>query len=293
MHVQNWDDYRFVAVLARTGSLAETSRLLGVDRSTVQRRIKALEARLGYSLFLKDGARYTALAEAKPILAAARTLEAAFSPNTPVVKGESLVGNLSITTTDSVYLSGVSQMVDDFQSRHPGLRIDLSVTTRRLALDSVDSDVAIRPSDSPPEHLVGRRVCDLGFAVYSSHNYLQLNPGERREDHDWLVVTDDMANSPPGRWIGDHVPKDRRVMKADTFIALTEACRLGRGLALLPICYASRMQELVRLDHMMDAPHATGLWLLTHPDLRNTPRVRVFLDFIGKRLTKEKARFAG
>lgn len=292
MHVQNWDDYRFVAVLARTGSLAETSQLLGVDRSTVQRRIKALEGRLGYNLFLKDGARYMALAEAQPILAAARTLETAFEAAPPVEPGDAITGNLSVTLTDSIYLSGVSQMIDDFQSLHPGLKLDLAVTTRRLTLDSVDSDVAIRPSDSPPEHLVGRRICDLAFGVYGSHSYLQLNPGESRDEHDWLGVSDDMANSPPGRWLDANIPADRRILRADTFIAIAEACRLGRGLALLPCCYASRLQELVRVEHLMDAPHTTGLWVLTHPDLRNTPRVRSFLDFIGKRLSKEKARFA-
>jgi DNA-binding transcriptional LysR family regulator len=55
MQVQNWDDFRFVAMLARTGSLPETSRLLSMDRSTVRRRIKGLKARLGFSLFLKTG----------------------------------------------------------------------------------------------------------------------------------------------------------------------------------------------------------------------------------------------
>ena len=135
MHVQNWDDYRFVAVLARTGSLTETSRLLGVDRSTVQRRIKGLEARLGYSLFLKNGTQYKPLAEAQPILAAARTLESAMNPAASPTQGETLAGNLAVTTTDSIYMAGVSDMIDAFQERHPALRIDLSVTTRRLQLD--------------------------------------------------------------------------------------------------------------------------------------------------------------
>ena len=88
MHVQNWDDYRFVAVLARAGSLAEASVLLGVDRSTVQRRIKSLEAQLGYPLFLRTGGRYRALPEANPILTAARMLEATSGASHPVTEGE-------------------------------------------------------------------------------------------------------------------------------------------------------------------------------------------------------------
>ncbi len=293
MHVQNWDDYRFVAVLARTGSLAETSRLLGVDRSTVQRRVKALETRLGYSLFLRNGSHYEPLAEAQPILAAARSLESAISTAPAPADGETLAGNLSITTTDSIYMSGVSEMIDAFQALHPSLRLNLSVTTRRLALDQLEADVAIRPSDSPPDHFIGRRVCDLAFGVFASHTYLAQNAGLRRDEHAWLTVSDDMSNSPPGRWIDAHVPKDRRVLRADTFIAIAEACRLGRGVALLPKSYAVRLPELVALDHLMDAPHATGLWLLTHPDMRNNPRVRAFLDFIGRQLSTRKKHFAG
>lgn len=293
MHVQNWDDYRFVAVLARTGSLTETSRLLSVDRSTVQRRIKALEARLGYSLFLKNGAQYKPLAEAQPILAAARTLESAMNPAAAPASGETLAGNLAVTTTDSIYLSGLSDMIDAFQERHPALRIDLSVTTRRLELDRLEADVAVRPSDSPPEHFVGRRVCDLAFGVYASPDYIDRHAGRRREEHAWLTVSDRMSASPPGRWMDAHVPPERRVLRADSFIAIAEACRLGRGVAMLPKAYASRLPDLVPLEHLMDAPHATGLWLLTHPDMRTNPRVRAFLDFVGKRLSKEKKRFAG
>jgi DNA-binding transcriptional LysR family regulator len=293
MHVQNWDDYRFVAVLARTGSLTETSRLLGVDRSTVQRRIKGLEARLGYSLFLKNGTKYKPLAEAQPILAAARTLESAMNPAASPTKGETLAGNLAVTTTDSIYMSGVSEMINAFQERHPALRIDLSVTTRRLQLDRMESDVAIRPSDAPPEHFVGRRICDLAFGVYSSRRYLELNAGRKRDEHAWLTVSYGMSASPPGRWMDAYIPPERRVLRADSFVAIGEACRLGRGVAMLPKAYAVRLPDLVPLDHLMDGPHATGLWLLTHPDMRNNPRVRAFLDFVGKRLSKEKKHFAG
>ena len=89
------------------------------------------------------------------------------------------------------------------------------------------------------------------------------------------------------------IPPERRVLRADSFIAIAEACRLGRGVAMLPKAYAVRLPDLVPLDHLMDGPHATGLWLLTHPDMRNNPRVRAFLDFFGKRLSKEKKHFAG
>ena len=102
MQVQNWDDYRFVAARARTGSMTETSRLLGVDRSAGRRGIKGLEARLGFSLFLKNGTQYKPLAEAQPILAAARTLESAMNPAASPAKGETLTANVAVTTTDPV-----------------------------------------------------------------------------------------------------------------------------------------------------------------------------------------------
>ncbi|MFN4024552.1 MAG: LysR family transcriptional regulator [Hyphomonas sp.] len=295
MRVQNWDDLRYVAVVARHGSLAEASRLLGVDRSTVQRRIKALEAQLGYRLFVKNGSGYTALAEAEPIIAAARSIEAAM--NGPVPRPEEgsrgVSGTLSVTTTDAVYLGGLSGMVDSFQTRHPALRIDLNVTTRKVALGQLEADVAIRPSDSPPDHFVGRRVCDLSFGVYASPDYLAANPAKTRQDHNWLTVGEALHSSAPGRWVDENIPPDRRILCADTFIALAEACRLSRGVALLPNCYAARLKELTPVEYLMDAPLTTGLWLLTHADLRDLPRVRLFLDFMWKEMSRAKKHFAG
>jgi DNA-binding transcriptional LysR family regulator len=171
-------------------------------------------------------------------------------------------------------MSGVSEMIDAFRERRPALRIDLPVTTRRLLLDRMEADVAIRPPDAPPEHFIGRRICDLAFGVYSSRNYLELNAGHKRDEYAWLTVSAGMNASSPGRWM-------------DAFIAP------GRGVAMLPKAYAVRMPDLVPLDHLMDAPHATGLWLLTHPDMRTNPRLRAFLDSVGKRLSKEKKHFAG
>ncbi|MFN7055640.1 LysR family transcriptional regulator [Hyphomonas sp.] len=295
MHVQNWDDYRFVAVLARSGTVAEASVLLGVDKTTVKRRIRALEASLGYPLFLRSGAQHHALPEAEPILTAARTLEAALGGGAlPAGQDtQALTGNITVTTTDSLYLSGISEIIDAFQSRHPALRIDLLVTTRKLQLEKMEADVAIRPSDSPPDNFVGRRVCDLAFGVYASPAYLASHTGKRRDQHAWLTVSDSMTNSPPGRWNEAFVPKDRRVLRADSFIAIAEACRLGRGAALLPKAYAARLPDLVPLDHLMESPLATGLWLLTHSDLRQNPRVRAFMDHLGRRLSRAKSRFAG
>jgi DNA-binding transcriptional LysR family regulator len=295
MRVQNWDDYRFVAVLARTGSLTEASVLLGVDKTTVKRRIKALEASLGFPLFLRSGAQHHALPEAEPILTAARTLEAALGGAAGAQGNDvqALSGNLTVTTTDSLYLSGVSEMIDAFQARHPALRIDLLVTTRKLQLHRLEADVALRPSDSPPDSFVGRRICDLAFGVYASRAYVEAHSGKRRDEHAWITVSDSMTNSPPGRWIEAYVPQDRRVLRADSFIAIAEACRLGRGAALLPRAYAARMPDLIPLDHLMDGPYATGLWLLTHADLRQNPRVRAFMDHLSRRLSRAKARFAG
>lgn len=214
MHVQNWDDHRFVAVLARTGSLPETRRLISADRSAVRRRIRGLEARRRFSLCLKNSTQSKPLAQAQPILAAARRLESAMNPAASPARGETLAGNVAVTTKDPIYMSGVSEMIDAFQERRPARRINLSVTTRRL-------------------------------------------------------------------------------LRADTFIAIAGTCRLGRGVAMLPKAYTVRMPDLVPPDHLMDAPHAAGLWLLAHPDLRNNPRARAFLDFFGKRLSKEKKHFAG
>lgn len=293
MHSWNWDDLRFVAVLAEVGTIAEAARRLNVNRTTVQRRISAFETQLSYRLFSRDGWGLKPLPEASPILEAAREIGDALIRIERKTTGavQDISGELSLTMPDDLFLSGVSEVINAFQARYPALQVHLSITTRELNLDQREAEVAIRPSIAPPEHLVGRRVCDMTFHPFASDSYLSQSTARSIHEHKWLTMQDAFRNSPSEMWVADNVPPTCIGLRADSFVALAEAVRLGQGVAMMPSGYGDAIPGLSRVEGLAKDRVATSLWLLTHPDYRQSPRVRAIMDFLGEALATYKCRF--
>lgn len=289
----NWDDLRFVAVLAETGTIAEAARKLNVNRTTVQRRIAAFEDQLSYRLFSRDGWGLEPLPEAGPILEAARQIGGTLSQIERKTSGASaeVSGELSVTTTDSIYLAAAARLLGDFQAQYPALQLHVSVATRALDLDRREAEVAIRPSLAPPEHLVGRRICDLTFHPYAAPAYLENGHLRRVSDHDWLGMFETFRGVPSETWLSDHVPKERVKLRADSYVAIGEAARHGLGVAILPACYGDQTDGLVRVPNLVPQRIVTGLWVLTHPDFRQSPRVRAAIDFLSEGLGAARTLF--
>ena len=278
----NWDDLRFVAVLAETGTVAEAARRLNVNRTTVQRRITAFEEQLNYRLFSRDGWGLEPLPEATPILDAARQIGESLSAIERKTTGASTLvsGDLSFTTTDSIFLSGVGEIIGRFHQLHPAIRLQISITTSPLSFDQREAEVAVRPSLAPPEHLVGRRICDLTFRAYASADYIAARGFRKAEDHAWIGMLDRFSGAPTEVWLAEHVPAAKVEMRADSYVAIAEAARNGLGIALLPTVFGDRHPDLQRMENILKEPIATGIWVLTHPDFRQSPRVRVLMDFL-------------
>lgn len=287
----NWDDLRFVAVLAESGTVAEAARRLNVNRTTVQRRITAFEDQLNYRLFSRDGWGLEPLPEAAPILEAARQIGESLSAIERKTTGATQLvsGDLSFTTTDSIFLSSIGEIIGRFHQLHPAIRLNISVTTSQLSFDQREAEVAVRPSLAPPEHLVGRRICDLTFRAYASPDYIAAQGFRKPEDHAWIGMVDRFRGTPTEIWLAEHIPSAKVLMRADSYVAIAEAARTGLGIALLPAAFGDRHPDLRRMDDLLKQPIATGLWVLTHPDFRQSPRVRVLMDFLVEELSAIKS----
>lgn len=295
MHSWNWDDLRFVAVLAETGTIAEAARRLNVNRTTVQRRIAAFETQLSYRLFSRDGWGLKPLPEADPILEAARQIGDALirieRKTTDIA--QDIGGTLCLTTSDDLFLTGIGEAIAAFQKHYPALQIELSVTARPLDLDRRESEVAIRPSDAPPEHLVGRRICDLTLAPFATKDYLAAAGNLMPCELAWLAMQTGEGKTPAETWLAGNVPAERIPFRANSFVATAEAARRGQGIAILPCCYGNRVEGLERVDGLIEDKLVTGLWVLTHPDFRQSPRVRAAMDFLSETLPAYRDRFDG
>ncbi|MGX1787430.1 LysR family transcriptional regulator [Bosea sp. NPDC055332] len=293
-----WDDFRLIKAIADAGGLTGAAAALGVNHSTVFRRLGQIEEQLGHALFERRKTGYVATSAGEEMTTLASRIDDDVTAFGRRLAGRDLApsGDLRVTTTDTLYLHVLLPIFAAFRAAHPLIRLDVVMASQTLNLSRRDADVAIRASDSPGETLVGRRLANLNWAVYARADA----PATEAEAHepkllfrrDWVALGDPLGYVKAARYVRDHVPADRIALRSSAVLGLTEAVEQGIGIGPLPCFIADQRPGLVRLLPP-DPDFSTGLWILTHPDIRHAPRVRAFMDFVGGELAKRKGQLEG
>jgi DNA-binding transcriptional LysR family regulator len=175
-----------------------------------------------------------------------------------------------------------------FCARCPDVRLDVVLSNQALNLSKRDADVAIRATDNPPETLVGRRVATIAWALYGRAADFPTPGGVdlvSLYERPWIALGDHFGGVKAARFVRERVAPEKIVYKVNTVLGLAEAVEAGIGVGPLPCFIADPRPALVRLSPP-NPDFSTGLWLLTHPDLRQSARVRVFLDFVAAEIVK-------
>ena len=294
MHRIDWSDLQFILAVAHTRSLAGAARELGVNHSTVLRRINAFEEDNGVRLFDRQRNGYALTPEGQQMLEAAQSVDNIINSLERRIAGKDLrlEGLIRVTTTDSFLYELVNPHLLLFKQRYPDIVINVTVTNVLLNLTQRAADVAIRPGTGVPPPLVGEKVSDLNFALYASADYWRANNHLDFDRHDWLGLDDIMSDSQPGRWLRKNVDKDRVVFTADTFLALRLAAEAGIGMAILPCFLGDSSDKLVRATDPIETCRNEA-WVLTHKDLVQTTRIKVFTDYMIGALKSETSRLCG
>jgi DNA-binding transcriptional LysR family regulator len=289
-----WDDLRFVLAVAEAGSLAGAARRLGVNHTTVLRRIGAFEKRLGVRLFERLPTGYVPTAGGEELIAAARAVDETVTRLERKLAGKDLrlSGVVRVTTTDTLMDSILPDMLRAFRDSHPGIQVEVAISNLMFNLTKREADVAIRPASKPPETLVGRRVAKIAFAIYASPRYLADNPRQDLPGHRWVVPDDSLAGTAAGKWMRSQFAGSEIALRADSLLALRQAAQAGLGLAPLPCYLGDAAPDLVRVDGPI-AEMETSLWILTHADLRHTARIRAFTEFAANALAQRRPLFEG
>jgi len=287
-----WDDFRLVKAISERRSLAGAADVLGVNASTVFRRLGALEERLGARLFERGRAGYGLTPAGDEMSAIADRMADDIVSFERRVLGQDLAptGELRVTTNDSLLIHGLTDVFASFRRAYPEITLDVVVGNAVLNLSKRDADIALRVTSSPPETLVGRRLASINWAVYG---LAPLKEVDRIEDLDHLpwIGPGDMLSALQ-RWLRDVVGEHKMVYRLNTVLGMAEAIAGGIGVGPLPCYIAHRFPSLVRL---YDPPgqQPPGLWILTHPDLRSSARIRAFMDHVGQELSRRRACFEG
>jgi len=287
----SWDDFRYVKAIAEARSLGGAARALGVNHSTVFRRLGQIEHQLGSRLFERGRAGYALTPSGEEMVRLAERLGEDITSFERKVTGQDLrpSGELRITCNDMVLQHLLVDVFIGFRRAYPDIVLDVVVSNSLLNLSKRDADVAVRATYQQPETLSGRRISRIAWSVYGPQS-LAGRPFDIANDvarHDWVGFADSIALSRATKWLKDRGGDGRVVYKANTLLGMANAVAGGIGLALLPCYVGEASGRLARLCPPL--PEVGGeLWLLTHPDLRNTARVRAFLDFCASEIAQRR-----
>lgn len=290
----NWDDYRFVRAVAQTRSLVGAADQLGVNHSTVFRRINAVEEALGARLFERGRNGYTLTAAGEEMVALAARMSDEITGFERRIAGRDIKpsGELRVTIGDLLVQALMLPVFASFMEAFPDIRLDLIVSNVPLNLAKREADVAIRTTtNSPPETLVGRKVGSIGWAVYGQAGLLGRDFSDLLDER-WIGIGENLAHLPTARWIETNVQNDRIVMRVNTVLGLQAAIETGAGISLLPCHMGDSLPGVAKLSDVL-GDLSTALWLLTHPDLRQSARVRAFMDHAWETLSRRKTLLEG
>ena len=287
----DWEDLRIVLAVADASSLAAAARRLGVNHTTVLRRVAAFEKSLGIRLFDRLPTGYALTAGGEELLAAARAMAETVTALERRLRGQDLrlEGELRVSTTDTLMNSVLPAHLAAFRERHPGILVEVSTANEMANLTRRDADVAIRPVLEPPESLVGRRVCGLAFALYAAPAYLARSGHDSAAfaAHRWLAPDASLAGSSVARWMRTVLPGAEIAFRADSLVGLRDAALAALGVAALPCYLGDTAPGLVRLSPPIPEM-VTALWVLTHDDLRRTARISAFTEFLAHALSSQR-----
>ncbi|MCG6121854.1 MAG: LysR family transcriptional regulator [Microvirga sp.] len=292
-----WDDFRLVKTIAEARGLTGAAEILGVNHSTVFRRLGQLEETLGVTLFERHRTGYALTTAGEEMAALAGRMDEDVAAFARRLAGKAITpaGELRVTTNDSLLVHLLTPIFADFCAACPEIRLDVVLANQPLNLSKRDADVAIRATDDPPETLVGRRVATIAWGFYARRGDVGdpasidlLDLFSRR----WVSLGDNLSGLKVTRFVAEHVPAERIVYRVNTVLGLAEALSAGAGVGALPCFIAEKNPDLVRIGPLRE-DFSAGLWLLTHPDLRHSARVRAFLDFVTAAILPKRATIEG
>ncbi|HEY4343486.1 MAG TPA: LysR family transcriptional regulator [Parvibaculum sp.] len=302
----NWDDLRFFLAVAGAGSLSGAGQQLGVNTTTVLRRVASLEDDIGSRLFERERTGYRLTAAGERLVEALEPVDRRLSalPRDFAAAGEGNEGTVCLAASDILATFIIAPELKAFRDAHPGLELELVTDPRagaagaapRIGNPLKDVDVALRAARPTQGDMLMRKVGDMAYGLYASPQYLaERGQPEQMSDlssHD--VIGFPRAEVPLGPvwWMSRAEKSSRVAFRSSSVAARAEAAKLGLGLAALPCILGDQHGGLTRVFGP-DLLGAFELWLMTRNDLAQLAHVRAVMEFLVEAVKRHRTRLEG
>jgi len=278
-------DLETVLALVRTQTLAAAGERLGVDASTVFRAVQRMEKGLGIRLFERSRSGYQPSELAQELAVHAEQMEAQLEAARSAVQlqPDQISGTVRISTTDTVLHGLVAPALKLLRASHPLLTYDLYAGNELASLTRRDTDIAVRATRRPPQHLIGKHVGPIRVALYAGKKSGIKDVDAGIAAGSWIAADDALPEHPSVIWRKKHFPKATPAYRVNSILTVAELTAQGLGIGLLPVFLAERRNDLVQLTETIDECQ-TELWLLTHTESRHLRRVSAVFNHLTEQI---------
>ena len=292
----DWSDLRVFLVLARARTLAAAARELRVNQTTVGRRLAALERAAGTRLFERTPRGYVLTAAARAVQESVEGIERETIAVERRLLGQDarIAGRVRVATSDSLATWFVVPHLPALRQAHPDLVVELVTGNQPTDLARPEADVALRMRKPEQPQLIARRLGIGAWAPYAATTYLAgrrpPSPRSRYAGHDVVGFDPELDGTVGARWTRTSAARARVVLTTNSLTAHAEAVAAGIGIGAIPCVCGDRDPRLQRLSPVV-GHH--DIWLVVHPDVRDSARVRAVLGFLTTLITDQSARLSG
>lgn len=264
--------------LVRGGSLAAAGQALGVNYTTVARRVARAERDLGVILFERLADGYSPTKAGQTVAEEAAGMEArAFDMMRALGRQEeTLAGKLVITAPQLICATCLAPMLESFTARHPEIGLEVRASTELLDLDRREADLAIRISDSPGDRLTGRRLTPQMTGSFATRDWAERIEADRFAMIDWIVYAHPGTVPRAARL---RHPNGRVRLVCDDMVAMVGAARAGVGVVRMPMFVGRSHDDLVQVPVLPPQPYL-DIWMVAHRDVWPSARVRALREHL-------------
>lgn len=288
--MKDWDDYRFILALARQKSLRGAAKALGVNHSTVSRKLSWLNQSAGNDLFEKTPLGYQVTSLGQQWLKTAEEMEVltlSAERKQRALTDTELSGKVSLSLSNPIAEYILPEAFNTFNQEFPNIELCIDATEAVVNLDRSEADVVVRSAQNPPDHLVGRRLFPYSVCYYANRDYFH---GTSEDNFTWIGSESDPKHP---QWI-EQSPFPNKPVKTRTtgYHSRYLALCAGMGLARAACFMADQNPALMRLPGASPFP-TMDFWVLTHPDLRDSPRIRAVMNYLTEAMRKKQSLIQG
>lgn len=281
----NWDDFRVFLGVARAESALEAAQSLGLDQSTISRRLYRLEKDMGAKLFDRSPQGHRLTTAGHRLLDHVEKLESTFTALETDVSGDSveLTGEVRLGATEAFGSYFLAPHLAHFCTLHPAITVDLLPMPRNINLSKREADASVTIERPVADSFVTSRLTDYRLLPYATAGYLRAHSSIRELgdliEHRWIDYVDDLIFTDQQFSLQKWLPGAKPFLRSTSVIAQFQAVLSGQGIAVLPCFLGSVTPGLVPiLPSKIDITRT--FWMVAPRERRELARVRALWDYL-------------